>query len=291
MKILIWNIKFFAKNRIVGQTATGGSDQENKLRTKNDAARALQALMYIRTTVWRTDPDVFVVVEPRSSAGTVGTFADPDSAGPAGLVTLLASLRATLSSHWCLVPPARINATRTDPVDKGSQYTECIGVYWRSDRMTFTGPWINTKDGPRPSGVGAPIPYTGVWANGVPNGTTASGTALFARKKEGGGLELIGFPEETSRKPFCTTFAEIGGTQRTLELYSVHLDTYDGARAVTSLLDIGFTDKDKKITLIGGDFNIDLSGMTTLEASAMSGMNNLFRRLVPGPAVDRKSVV
>jgi hypothetical protein len=283
MKVLIWNIKFFAKNRIVGQTATtGGSAEANEILTKNDASRALASLSYILGTVFVSDPDVFVVVEPRSSAGFPGTLADPDSAGPAGLITLLAALRSELSTQWCLVPPMRINSTRQDPIDPGSQYTECIGVYWRADRMTFTGPWVNTASGPRPTGTAAP--YPGAWANVVPPGTTASGTALFAHAVEGQ-LQLIGFPDETSRKPFCTTFTEIGGNQRLLELYSLHLDTYDGGRAVDSLMKIPFRDQNKKVILIGGDINVDVSAMTTYEASALGSLDTNFHRLVPGPAV------
>ena len=283
MKILVWNIKFFSKNRIVGQTATGYSTVENASRTKNDAARALQSLTYIRSTVSRTDPDIFVVVEPRASAGTPGTLADSDSGGPAGLILLLAHLRATLSATWCLVPPLRINSTRTDPIDKGSQYTECIGVFWRSDRLTFTGPWQNTASGARPAGVLPAIVYAPPWDAVVPALTTFAGQCLFQDQTKNEPA-FVGFPLPTSRLPFRTTFTEIGGTARLIDLYSLHLDTHEGALAATALLKLPFSETHNKLTVIAGDFNVDISGMTTMEGTAMNSLDEFFVQLYPGPA-------
>jgi hypothetical protein len=280
MKILVWNIKFFSKNRIVGQTETQYQANENQIRTANDAYRAQATLLYILSTIKQADADVFVIVEPRASAGNPGTLADPDSGGAAGLILLLAHMRSSLGNTWWLVPPQRINTTRLDPIDRTSQYTECIGVFWRSDRVTFTGPWINTAKFPWSNGTA--VEYSGEWKNVVPNGTTAAGRCLYFTNEN----KLQGFPEVTSRLPFCTTFTEIGGTQRLLELYSVHCDTYQGALAADALLKLPFSEADKKVTLIAGDFNINVSASSTLDATSLSALEELFTLLYPGPSVN-----
>jgi hypothetical protein len=277
MKILSWNIKFFTANRIVGQTATKYSPEENARRTINDSARATATLGYIRSTVSNTDPDVFVVTEPRASAGTPGTLAAGGSGGPAGLIQLLAHLRAAHHDSWRLVPPQRINFTRTDPVDKGSQYTECIGVFWRSDRLTFTGPFVNTAAGARPSTVGTAIDYPAPWDAVVPNGLQAAGQCIFAYKGD-----VLGFPLITSRMPFRTTFTELGGDKRTIDLYSVHLDTYLGGDALIALRKVRFSN-DYGVTVIAGDFNVDASAMTTYQQTALAQFTNNFDILFPGP--------
>jgi hypothetical protein len=277
MKILAWNIKFFAKSRIVGQTETRFDATENRRRTKNDAARALQSLTYIISTVRRADPDVFVVIEPRASQGTPGTLADSDSGGPAGLIQLLANLRSTLGANWFLVPPQRINTTQIqiDPIEGegASKYTECIGVFWNSNKVTFTGPWVNTAAGPANAGV--PVTYAAPYDNVVPPGMTLSGCASFG---------LLGFPELTSRRPFLTTFTEIAAPQRLLELYSVHSDTYQGARAAEALRKLQFVDIHNKIIMLAGDFNVNVSAP---DGKGYLGMNMLFQqgfaRLYPGP--------
>lgn len=274
MKVLVWNIKFFSSSRIVGQTATGYAEAENLSRTKNDAARALATLSYIVSTVRRTAADVFVVVEPRASAGEPGTLADSSSGGPAGLILLLAHLRSMLGNTWYLVPPQRINSTQIDIIDGGSRYTECIGVFWNSKNVTFTGPWINTATGP--AAAGTPAAYTGAYANVVPADSTWAGTTSFA--------DITGFPDPTSRRPFLTTFTEVAAPQRTLELYSVHCDTANGARAADAIRRIAFVDAAKKIILIAGDFNVDVSAPT---GSGYLSMNSTFSKgfakLYPGP--------
>jgi hypothetical protein len=280
MKILAWNIKFFSANRLIGQTTNAFSQLENQRRTTNDSYRAQQSLLYILTTVKQADPDVFVIVEPRASAGNPGTLADAQSGGPAGLIQLLAQMRTSLSANWWLVPPQRINSTRLDPIENYSQYTECIGVYWRSDRLTFTGPWKNTADGPRP--INQPIAYAPPWDAVVPNGTTAAGRCLYFTNE----LKRQGFPTQESRIPFCTTFTEIGGTQRLIELYSVHCDTYQGAQAALALLKLPLAEAEKKVTVIAGDFNINVSAGTTLDATSLSELDETFNLLYPGPGVE-----
>ena len=284
MKILVWNIKFFSKNRIVAQPSVDKtiSPLGNLQRTNNDAQRALQALNYILTTVQLTDPDVFVVLEPGCSAGNPGTLVNKDDAGPAGLIQLLANLRQTTNA-WCLVPPQRINITRQHPVETTSQYTECIGVYWRSDRLTFTGPWANTAAGPNTPGKGAAVVYGDPWVSTVPNGTTAAGRCIYTTPNDNQQQVLLGFPDVTSRFPFCTTFTEIGGQQRLLELYSVHCDTKQGAFAADAMLKLPFSQQANKATVIAGDFNINLSYPVGLGATSLSALDGLFGKLFPGP--------
>jgi hypothetical protein len=286
MKVLAWNIKFFSKNRIVGQTETRHNALYNKLVTRNDALRASATLTFILFTVRNTDPDVFVVVEPRANAGQPGTLADSDSGGPAGLIYLLAQLREMHSDKWSLVPPQRINSTRTDPINKSSQYTECIGVFWRTDRMQFTGPWHYTTGGDiRPVGVGTASNYPDPWDKVVPPDTKLAGQCLFPADGE----TFRGFPDDTSRKPLRTTFNVLDGTGRMLELFSVHLDTYQGARAVDNLVSLPYADAANKVIMIAGDFNVDVSaadGKGFVALNNLSFRNAGFGRLYPGPYQD-----
>jgi hypothetical protein len=78
----------------------------------------------------------------------------------------------------------------------------------------------------------------------------------------------------------------LDGTGRVLELFSVHLDTYQGARAVDNLVSLPFADADKKVIMMAGDFNVDVS---TSDGKGYVALNNLrfrtvgFGRLYPGP--------
>ena len=271
MKILVWNIKFFSLNRIKGRSQT------TTLATLDDAARALASMMYIALTVKKADADIFVVLEPRASAGKPGTLVDSGSGGPSGLINLLARL-GDVQDGWFLVPPQRINSTRVDPIDPGSKYTECVGVFWRDGKVNFTGPFANTAVGIGPATEAHPaINYNAPWDKVVPANTTAAGRCVYFNQ-EG----AIGFPEQTSRKPFCTTFTEVGGMKRTLELYSLHNETKAMSdRATDALMKLPFTPGTKKITLLAGDFNIDLSAPSTQQSTALTTVETKFGKLWP----------
>ncbi|WP_437794675.1 hypothetical protein [Sorangium sp. So ce693] len=266
MKILVWNIKFFSLNRIKGQPFP---DIKTRL---DEAARAWASRLYITLTVKAAAADIFVVLEPRASPGTPGTLVDPDSGGPSGLIELLSHLRG-LDDNWFLVPPQRINSTRQDPVDKGSQYTECIGVFWRNNRVNFTGPWANTARGIGPATTDVPaVPYDDPWKKVVPDGMSAAGRCLFFK-----GREELGFPDATSRKPFLTTFTEVGGMTRTLWLFSIHNETHGKSdRATYALGKLPFSPGEKTITLLAGDFNINLSAPDTSQAASLSALQEGF---------------
>lgn len=272
MKILVWNIKFFSLNRIKGQPFP---DIKTRL---DDAARAFASLVYIGLTVKAAAADIFVVIEPRASPGDPGTLVDPDSGGPSGLIELLSNLRQ-LDDNWFLVPPQRINSTRQDPIDKGSQYTECIGVFWRNNRVNFTGPWANTALGIGPATTNVPaVPYDDPWKKVVPDKMSAAGRCLFFE-----GLKELGFPDATSRKPFLTTFTEVGGMTRTLWLFSLHNETHSkSARATDALRKLPFAFREKRIiTLLAGDFNINLSAPDTSQATSLCALRDSFGALWP----------
>jgi hypothetical protein len=258
VKILAWNIQFFTKRRVEDDS---GTDEEAKV---ENFLRTLANSLYITSTVRQAAPDVFVIVEPQASQGTVGALAR--GGGPDGLLYVLSQLRAyTQDTDWRLVPPQLLNPKD----DLGSRtYTECIGVFWNDTTMKFTGPWVWTASGAR--AVGTPVAYDDPWKAAVPDGTTAAGQCLFANGNGG----YLQFPGNLNRRPFYTTFTE-RATNRTLKLYSVHTSPSTAGDAVAQMIDIqGMTAGASEITVVTGDFNVDLNkGGTAFEQ--LRGLSNV----------------
>lgn len=245
MKILVWNIQFLTLKRILG--VSGNMD---------DCERAAANLSYIVSTVEYTDPDLFIIVEPRCSQGAMGKMVD--GGGPDALLWLLENLRAQMDlAEWCLVPPQRTN--RQDHLASHT-YTECVGVFWANDRLEFKGPWVWTADGAKPRGK--PVPYGDPWNETVPKNTIWAGQAEF---RDDNGL-LRSFPDDYNRAPFLTRFVERTAPGRTVDVYAVHTSPSSAQGACASILNIDeLVPGDNQMTVITGDFNINLFNMSTLE--------------------------
>ena len=253
MRILVWNIQFFTKRRIE-DSSDGDMDTvvENFLRT-------LANLTYITSTVRQAAPDVFFIVEPQSSQGTVSALSG--GGGPDGLLYLLTQLREYVDgADWQLVPPLRLN-----PQDQLSSrtYTECIGVFWNNTTMDFTGPWVWTAAGARENGT--PAAYGDPWKAAVPDGNTAAGQCLFSDGNNG----YLKFPEDVNRRPFLTRFTE-RATNRVLKLYAVHTSPSSARDACGRMFSIGgMKPQANEITVLTGDFNLNLNSLNLVEGATV----------------------
>src|SRR5205085_9388656 len=122
-------------------------------------------------TILEGNPDVFIMIEPRSQAGALGSLAT--GGGPDGLYYLYEGLHLS-NNNWRIVPPLKT-------VNKdlhGTSYTEAVGIFYRSDTLEFIGPWVwpaannnnVPSNGPAIPNVNNPAtgPYPGRWNGTMP---------------------------------------------------------------------------------------------------------------------------
>ncbi len=260
MRVLMWNIQSFTMSRINDNRGA------NSVERAASAEKSLANTMYIVDTVREADPDIFVVLEARTGQGPVAQLATGN--GPAGLIHLLAELREWNSANWYLVPPLRVNPP--DPLAIAT-HTETVGVYWRDDRLQFTGPFVwpggaNNATGPPIPPGGAPgAAYPPPWNAVVPPGTTAAAWCRFYNN----GNEIL-FNDNVHRRPYLTIFRERAGAQRIINLFSVHLKPGVNAQTAASRLSgIPGAPGAGQFTLVAGDFNINLAAPTMLQLAAL----------------------
>ena len=217
-------------------------------------------------TIEEADPDIFVVLEARYRPGPVAQLATGN--GPAGLIHLLAEMREWTSPNWYLVPPLRVNPP--DPLAIAT-HTETVGVYWRNDRLAFTGPFVwpaganNASGPPIPPGGPAGAAYPAPWNAVVPAGTTA---AAWCRYYDDSG-EIL-FNDAIHRRPYLTIFRERAGAMRTVNLFSVHFKPGVNAQTASAKLsDITGRPRAGELTVVAGDFNINLLAPSLPERAAL----------------------
>lgn len=263
MRILSWNIQFFTLRRI-----DDNSGMDDNARADN-LDRTMANLNYIIDTVEQSAADIFVVLEPRCSSGTVERLAD--GGGPDGLIYLLGQLRENLENDdWRLVPPLRLNP---NDVLASNTYTECIGVFWANARLDFTGPYVWTTDGrPQPTGHGTPADYPNPWDAVVPQGKRAAGRCQFYYNNS---TIARTFPETFNRRPFMTNFTERNVAQpRTVRLFTVHTSPSTARQAINRLSDIAeLAPANGEFTVVIGDMNLDLNKLKTLDADALTSFS------------------
>lgn len=279
MRVLMWNIQSFTMSRI------NDSRGANPVERAASAEKSLANTMYIMDTVQEADPDIFVVLEARTGQGPVAQLATGN--GPAGLIHLLSEIREwTGSPNWSLVPPLRVNPP--DPLAIAT-HTETVGVFWRNDRLTFTGPYVwpgggaNASGPPIAPGGAAGAVYPAPWNAVVPGGTTA---AAWCRYYDNNGAEVL-FNDATHRRPYWTVFQELAGAGRTINLYSVHFKPGVNAQtAVARFSGIPVAPGAGVFDVVVGDFNINLAAPTLIQQAALQlfGWDNFGRVSPPGNA-------
>ncbi|MEJ2814155.1 hypothetical protein [Caulobacter sp. CCG-8] len=243
-RVLYWNIENFAINKIQNPSA---KKRQRGGAIKVDLSSA-QRLTYISRHVTETDPDIFVVVEIETPYNNNrGVLCG--GGGATGVLALLGSLRV-LDANWCLVPP----------LITGNK--EAVAVFFRADRVTFTGPdqW-NGGIGPTVPNLAVPMAqaYPAPWNNCLPVANYSAARVEFPG--------LVGMPPANVnfgvdvRHPYQTTFLDAGG--RTINIFAVHAPAnFAGATAflqtMTTMAAINSAGAANELRLVLGDFNLAL---------------------------------
>jgi hypothetical protein len=261
-RLIVWNIQFFTINRVQGRP--GETSEE----TLANVVQAIANHVHIRSI--GATADIFVMIEVLSTRSDVGTLIG--GGGAQGVLFLLNYLRTIDNSNWCLVPPLKL-VGRDELGNK--TYTEGIAVFFRSDKLDFTGPYIwpqsgkaavpaNSKDKDGKNVV--PGDYPAPWDTSLPAGNHFAGQCRFFIEPENQRGEIL-FANANQRRPFLTTFTEIS-SGRAIKLLSVHPSpTVKTQQAVSRMVNI----KELKpastptVVVITGDFNINVYSTSVLE--------------------------
>lgn len=260
MRILVWNIKFFSLS-----TIDEAADDPRQMKTPRSAWRN----HHILQTIEAGDPDVFIIIENRSSPGQLGSLAQGN--GAAGALRMLHFLRLQddrlgRHSQWSLVPPLRL--VGVDAVDRPRQYTEVISVFYKHRALDFQGPFLWPRDNPArgskvaipPTPAHAPAgAYPAPWDHALPAGNHFAGQFCFW---DGAGRPLD-FGGAAQRNPFLTKFVERAGARRTVNIVTSHPRPVlrDAISAAAQLGSIGNIANPPAgtVNVLCGDFNIDIS--------------------------------
>jgi hypothetical protein len=282
IRLMVWNIERFGINKL----------------GVNDFDLTASRAAYIDATVTEADPDILVVIEVQTASRIgVGTLITDTSGGP-GVRQLWNSLPGgTIVNNagpWAVVPPLAINV----PVSQAGNnaYSEGIAVFFRTDKLDFTGPykWTGTAshEGSQPVANGAAAQnYPNPWDTCLPVGNPLNGPPLPQNQLAGqalfhdaNGQQIIfGFkssgkrpravkndPEDIFRRqPWHTTFVENAGAAagRVIKLWSVHppppgLATVESLMADTEIPDLIAPLGNDEVRVLCGDFNIDACAAT-----------------------------
>lgn len=262
-KLIVWNIERFTIDKINKTSAT----KEN-VKKKKPARTALQniassvwKLAYIRDTLSRAD--LFAIIEVQSAKGILGTLIS--GKGATGALFLLDWLRLNYNPNWRLVPPPKI--VGLNEAGEKSNYTETIAVFYRSDKLNFTGPYIwpaaQNATVAVPNTGAASGPYPAPWANVLPpNNYYAAQFQFF----DANGREIF-FNNANMRRPLLTTFTEVGGAARTIQLVCAHTSpNKDVTTAIARMAAIReIQPAGQRVVVLAGDFNYDIFKPKTVD--------------------------
>jgi hypothetical protein len=294
IKLLVWNIQKFTLNTI---------DFFKKQLELSDRFFALSRSAYILDNVTKLDPDIFVVIEVQSARGVKGSLLPANGIGGQGCLALLAALKTT-NENWRLVPPLKlvpktvVQNTKGRHSELGTQsaivnpnnFTEVIGVFFRSDRWAFQGPYVWPASDPSTPGSKRAVPngagvqtadYPPEWQQAL--GTDASGDPnrfagqfeYFKPRDSQEKNDEIGFPFEKHRSPFTTQFRRLGKPE-VLTLVSVHFppDNSMASHALGKTLEYfskgNYKRQEKEIVLMAGDFNVDIADLLSAASKVAS---------------------
>jgi hypothetical protein len=281
--LLMWNVQFFTVNKI----SMANSEWIDLVNTNNvpvdGTFDTLMNLEYITSNLQFVNAGgqgpvhLFVLIENLSSQGTLGSLAGGN--GAIGARLLLDRIRGvTHNPNWMLVPPLKlVDRLQTEQGEddlfalvREGAYTECISVFYRSDLLSFVGPYVwpaagnnldPTKTAQANTGqlTGA---YPDEWDGTYPPGNYFAGQFEYFYNPGARTGEVL-FPDVGSRRPFFTQFREIGGNQRLISLVSVHYPPNGPAASVAFSRTLGmfahgtYPIQADEVLLVGGDINLD----------------------------------
>lgn len=305
LKIVVWNIQNFTYNKIaVNPDVFSPIVDVNGNVTQNIPYGSLRA-DYILDNPMVAQADIFVVIEVISTRGKKGSLVPSESVGGQGLIKLLKLLQINDSNWWNLVPPARMvdkivieQISGGISIKKEGQYTEAVGVFYRSDRLDFIGPyvWPQTADNDNPDKTAVPqnnmnpvitTDYPAPWNSVLPAGNHYAGQFEY---KIGG--NEIHFNGADCRRPFTTQFRERGANPRIITLASVHYPPQRNGghnqNATTALSNTmryfsapNYAIAANEVVLIAGDFNLKsypvIDQDYIIQSIAIYGYNAVFK--------------
>lgn len=267
--ILVWNVQSFTLKKIHAMNRPREVQIFGK--RKYTFQMSQRRLRYITENIKLKKPDIFVLIEVISGQGKTGSLIN--SYGALGAQYLLRKFR-DIDPNWCLVPPLRmINKIQVEERDglqqliKEKQYTESVGIFYRKDKLKFTGPyvWPKTEDPDDQSPLVVAIPndgkptgpYPPEWQTCLPTVTDVNACQVeFFNADKTPAL----FPSTESRNPYLAQFQELTGKGRTLKVVAVHLPPAEAnARTAFSRVTSYFTDLpllNNEMMLMVGDFNL-----------------------------------
>jgi hypothetical protein len=275
-RVLYWNIENFGINKIDNPNLK----KRKKGSSQSEAVASSQRFAYVARHVAETDPDIFIIVEVETPwANNRGVLCG--GSGAVGLTNLLVYLR-TQDVNWHLVPP----------LITGNK--ESVGVFFRNDRVTFTGPeqW-NGGVGPTVPGLAALAsqPYPAPWNNALPAGNNCAARVQFPSTAAVVPTPNVAFGVGV-RHPFQTTFTDATG--RTINIFTVHAPaSFVGATAflqnMTTMAVVAAPGAANELRLVLGDFNLSLlrvadSTYTDCYAPFTGLVNPYTVALLPGGA-------
>jgi len=267
-KILYWNIQQFGLNKI-NQLGRKRDFEGNRLPTPAAVYRS----EVIRTTLLQNNPpEIFVVVETSTGAGTPGTLVN--ASGASGAILLLQKIRNwTNNPNWMLIPPVRLGMNGV---------TEGISVYYNSAALAFSGPWGwqgagNPSNSIANIGPNNLVTYAAPWDTTLPVGNVHANSPINAnrpfrqlagqwqfRGPNVGALpgQLLDFPNDFNRTPYLTTFWD-NANNRTIKLMSFHASpkrnqAANGTNQLANIQEMTTNLAANEVGVIVGDFNVDL---------------------------------
>ncbi len=248
MRLVVWNVNRFSINTI---NDTSGANFAEKLASIAQSVWNNGFLRAIASTA-----DIFVLIEVQSGRNVLGSLIT--GSGEQGVLFLLGWLKQNYNANWCVVPPLKLAGL--NDAGEAANYTEGIAVFFRNDRVNFTGPYVwptvgNVAKPPGPSVTAGPYPQP--WNNALPANNYFAGQFDFtlAPNSRGNQTYITG----NYRRPFFTTFTEVG-TNRVIKLMSVHPSPNATKTAVVNTLpDISVLQPaGAAVVVVTGDFNINV---------------------------------
>lgn len=254
-KLVVWNINRFSINTL---NDTSGKTFAERFASLSQSAWNGGYIRNIGSTA-----DIFVVIEVQSDRNILGSLVG--GSGEPGVIFLLKWLKLNYNANWCVVPPLKLVGL-TDSGEKAN-YTEGIAVFFRKDRVNFTGPyiWPDTGNIAVPQGSGTPAAYPDPWTDALPANNFFAGQYEFFKNPQNR-TGTFSYISGNYRRPFLTNFTEVAGG-RVIKLMSVHPSPKSTkvqvVNSIASIVEIQ-PSPSPQVVVVAGDFN--LNTITTFNA-------------------------